>query len=60
VLARISNGTFGCVANGTTSNAGTFNADNITMVQSGFSGLFTGSDQFCNYTGYIGGVKAPM
>ncbi|HUL55434.1 MAG TPA: hypothetical protein VLT60_00455 [Usitatibacter sp.] len=60
VLAQIANGTFSCVVSGTTTNGGTFNADNISMVQSGFMGQFTGSDQYCNYTGYIGGVKAPM
>jgi hypothetical protein len=32
--------------------------DAISMTQSGFSGLFTGSDQFCSYNGYFGGVKS--
>jgi len=59
VLAQISGGTWSCNVGGAASNAGTFSADNITMVQGGFSGLFTGSDQYCNYTGYIGGLKAP-
>jgi len=60
VLGQIANGSFACVVGGSTNNTGTFNADNISMVQSGFMGQFTGSDQYCNYTGYIGGVKAPM
>ncbi|HEY2630033.1 MAG TPA: hypothetical protein VGI57_12955 [Usitatibacter sp.] len=57
VMGQIVNGTFSCVVGGTTQNAGTFNLDNATMTQSGFSGLFTGIDQYCNYSGYFGGVK---
>ena len=30
------------------------------MTQDGFSGVFSGSDQYCSYNGYFGGVKAPM
>jgi len=63
VLGQIANGSFSCVANvngvNTASNAGSFNLDNMTMTQSGFHGIFTGSDQYCSYNGWFGGVKAP-
>ena len=29
----------------------------LAATQNGFSGAFTGSDQFCNYTGFFGGVR---
>jgi hypothetical protein len=58
VLAQIVNGSWGCSANNQAVNAGTFNMDAISMTQSGFSGLFTGADQFCSYNGYFGGIKA--
>ena len=64
VMGQIQSGSFSCVvSNGTsntTSNAGTFKLDNMTMTQSGFSGLFTGSDQYCSYNGYFGGIRQPM
>jgi hypothetical protein len=63
-LGQITNGSWGCVVNpGTSSsvsaNAGTFNLDNMTMTTNGFSGVFTGSDQYCTYNGWFGGVKIP-
>jgi hypothetical protein len=64
VLGQIANGTFSCLVNNgsgnSQSNAGNFNLDNMTMTQDGFSGVFTGSDQYCTYNGWFGGVKAPM
>lgn len=57
VLGQVANGTFSCTVGGQASNAGTFNVDSISMQQTGFTGLFTGSDQFCSYNGYFGGVK---
>jgi len=57
VLGQISNGTWTCNVGGTAANAGSFTMDTISMTQTGFSGLFNGSDQFCTYSGYFGGVK---
>ena len=57
VMGQIANGTFSCTVGGQASNAGTFNVDAITMQQTGFTGVFTGKDQFCTYNGYFGGVK---
>ncbi len=35
---------------------GSYAVSEITATQSGFSGKFTGSDQYCTYNGYFGGV----
>jgi hypothetical protein len=59
VMGQVTNGTFSCNAGGTTSNTGTFNLDTMTMTTTGYSGVFTGSDQFCTYNGYFGGIKQP-
>ena len=53
VLGQVSGGNWSC----TTSNAGSFNLDAIHITQSGFSGTFSGSDQFCSYSGYFGGLR---
>ena len=52
VLGQI-NGNWSC----STTNAGSFGIDAIHITQSGFSGTFNGSDQFCSYSGYFGGVR---
>ncbi|HXF78617.1 MAG TPA: hypothetical protein VN598_07125 [Usitatibacter sp.] len=57
VMGQISGGNFNCTVGGSAANVGSFNIDTITATQTGFSGLFTGSDQFCSYNGYFGGVK---
>ncbi len=63
VLGQVTNGSFGCVvyatSSGTAANAGSFNLDNMTMTQNGFSAAFTGKDQFCTYNGWFGGIKSP-
>jgi len=41
----------------TTGNNGTFSMNEVEASRNGFSSSFTGSDQFCNYNGYFGGVK---
>lgn len=52
------NGTFNCTFGGAAGNQGSFTISQIDSTQSGFSGLFNGSDQFCStYTGYFGGVR---
>jgi len=53
VMGQIANGTFNC----NVGNAGSFRIDTITATQTGFSGTFSGSDQFCTYSGFFGGVK---
>jgi hypothetical protein len=62
-LGQVSGGSYSCVAsvNGvnTATNAGSFNLDNMTMTQNGFESIFNGSDQFCSYSGWFGGIKAP-
>jgi hypothetical protein len=57
VMGQITNGTFNCTIGGSAANTGSFTLDTMSMTQTGFSGLFNGSDQFCSYNGYFGGVK---
>lgn len=52
-------GTYSC-SYGTSTNAqnGNFNISQIRAQQTGFSGIFTGSDNFCSsHSGYFGGVR---
>ncbi|HUL97144.1 MAG TPA: hypothetical protein VLT89_14100 [Usitatibacter sp.] len=53
VLGQVSGGNWSC----TTSNAGSYSIDAIHITQSGFSGTFSGADQFCSYSGFFGGVR---
>jgi len=46
-------GTWNCT-NGT---AGTFAMNQVDANPNGFNSVFTGSDQYCNYNGYFGGVR---
>jgi len=43
--------------NCTTGNTGTFSMSELEASRNGFNGTFTGSDQYCNYQGFFGGVK---
>jgi hypothetical protein len=52
-VGNVTNGTWSC----TTGNQGTFTLDMVDASQNGFNSRFTGSDQFCNYNGYFGGLK---
>ena len=59
-FGRLSNitGTMSCLSGSTSTNQGTFTISNITSSQTGFSGTYSGRDQFCSsYTGQFGGVK---
>jgi len=47
------NGTWSC----TTGNAGAFTITQIIMSLHGWSGRFSGNDQFCQYNGNFGGVR---
>jgi hypothetical protein len=51
------NGSFSCTFGSTPGNQGTFNLSQLATTQNGFSGAFSGSDQFCNYSGFFGGVR---
>ena len=42
--------------NCSTGNSGTFTMNQVDVSQNGISSAFTGSDQYCNYSGYFGGV----
>ena len=50
-------GSFSCSFNGVAGNQGTFTMSQIDAQVNGFTGAFQGSDQFCNYTGFFGGVR---
>ncbi|HET9580785.1 MAG TPA: hypothetical protein VFP44_23360 [Usitatibacter sp.] len=51
------NGSFSCTFGSTPGNQGTFNISQIDATVNGFNGVFQGSDQFCNYNGFFGGVR---
>ena len=56
-VAQIANGTWNCTFGGSPGNHGTFAMDMLDASQNGFSTRFSGSDQFCQYSGFFGGVK---
>jgi hypothetical protein len=51
------NGNFSCTFGSTPGNVGTFNMSQMAVTQNGFSAAFSGSDQFCTYSGFFGGVR---
>ena len=55
-VAQVTNGTWNCIYGSTPGNVGTFQLDMLDASQQGFSSRFTGSDQFCTYSGFFGGV----
>jgi len=51
-------GNYNCTFGSTAGNQGTFTVSEITPQQSGFTGRFTGADQFCSsHSGWFGGVR---
>jgi hypothetical protein len=51
-------GSFACTVGSTAANQGTFTITDVESSQTGFSGKFSGSDQFCSsHTGYFGGIR---
>jgi hypothetical protein len=51
-------GNYSCTFGSTAGNQGTFSVTEISPQQSGFTGRFTGSDQFCtSHSGWFGGVR---
>ena len=55
--SNIGGGSFSCTTGGAPSNSGTFAIGAVTSGPTGFSGSFSGHDQFCTYNGQFGGVK---
>lgn len=51
------NGSFSCTFGTAAGNQGNFNMSQLALTQNGFNGAFSGADQFCNYTGFFGGVR---
>jgi hypothetical protein len=56
-VAQVTNGTWNCTYGGSPGNAGSFTLEMLDASQQGFSSRFTGTDQFCSYNGFFGGVK---
>ncbi len=50
-------GSFSCTFGSTPGNQGTFTISEINAQLTGFTGRFQGSDQYCAYNGYFGGVR---
>ena len=55
-VAQVGNGSWNCTFGGSPGNVGTFTLDMLDASQNGFTSRFTGSDQFCSYNGFFGGV----
>lgn len=56
-VGNVTNGTWNCTFGTAPGNTGTFSLDMVDGSQNGFNARFTGSDQFCSYNGFFGGVK---
>ena len=57
-LGRVNSGTFSCaIAGSNNPPVGTFTLTQIDANQNGLNARFNGSDQFCNYDGYFGGLR---
>lgn len=50
-------GSFNCTFGNTPGNVGTFTISQIDASVNGFNGVFNGTDQFCSYNGYFGGIR---
>jgi len=55
-VAQVVNGNWNCTFGGSPGNVGTFQLDMLDASQQGFTSRFSGSDQFCTYNGFFGGV----
>ena len=56
-VGNVSNGTWNCTSGGSPANVGSFTLDMVDGNQNGFNARFNGSDQFCTYNGYFGGLR---
>ena len=52
-VGNVANGTWNC----TTGNHGSYTLDMVDASQNGFNARFNGSDQYCTYNGFFGGLK---
>jgi hypothetical protein len=52
-VGNVTNGTWTC----TTGNHGNFTLDMVDASQNGLNARFSGSDQYCTYNGFFGGLK---
>ncbi len=55
--ATIAGGQWACTFNGNQLNAGTYSVTNLGIQVTGMTGNFSATDQFCTYTGRIGGLR---
>jgi hypothetical protein len=55
-LGAIPNGNWSCTVNGQSANTGTFAMTQIEANTNGISARFHGTDQFCTYDGFFGGI----
>ncbi|MGE0355886.1 MAG: hypothetical protein AB7P08_03125 [Burkholderiales bacterium] len=56
-MASVPSGSFTCVVNGVTANAGVFTMSALDAQANGFHASFSGQDQFCTYNGRFGGTR---
>jgi hypothetical protein len=56
-VGNVTNGTWSCTFGTSPGNQGTFTLDMVDASQNGFNARFSGSDQFCSYNGYFGGIR---
>ena len=56
-LGGIANGSFSCVRGSQQLNQGQFSMTEMSLSRNGWNGRFVGTDQFCSYAGFMGGVK---
>lgn len=56
-LAAVTGGTWTCASDGVVTNQGSYSLTSIDVQVNGFHGAWSASDQFCQYTGRLGGVR---
>lgn len=56
-LGSITGGQWACTFNGSQLNTGTYSVTNLDIQVTGMTGNFSATDQFCTYTGRIGGLR---
>lgn len=56
-IGSLSGGNWSCTFGGQAGNTGTFSLSAIDVTTTAFGATFTGSDQFCTYSGRFGGLR---
>lgn len=56
-LGAVNAGTWACSTGTTQLNQGTFTLSSVDVQVSGMTAIFSGSDQFCQYSGRLGGLR---